>query len=68
MSPLRILGAVGFIEILETWGWGRVRRGWMAGHASVVILGMAAFGTLLSIYLTYLEPFVIQAVCAWCCL
>ena len=66
LLPVGILGAVGYLAILATWGWGRFRRGWMAGHASVVILGMAAFGTLLSIYLTYLEPFVIQAVCAWC--
>lgn len=27
---------------------------------------MTMFGTLFSLYLTYLEPFVIKAVCAWC--
>jgi uncharacterized membrane protein len=27
---------------------------------------MAFFGTLFSLYLTYLEPFVIKAVCMWC--
>jgi uncharacterized membrane protein len=27
---------------------------------------MIAFGTLFSIYLTFLEPFVIGATCAWC--
>jgi len=27
---------------------------------------MTAFGTLFSIYLTFLEPFVIGATCAWC--
>jgi hypothetical protein len=27
---------------------------------------MALFGVLFSIYLTYLELYVIQAVCAWC--
>jgi uncharacterized membrane protein len=30
------------------------------------MFGMAAFGTLFSIYLTFLEPFVIGATCAWC--
>jgi len=30
------------------------------------LLGMTAFGTLFSIYLTFLEPFVIGATCAWC--
>lgn len=64
--PVGILGAVGYLAILAAWGWQRLRNDWLAGHASVVILGMAVFGTLLSIYLTYLEPFVIKAVCAWC--
>jgi uncharacterized membrane protein len=27
---------------------------------------MAIFGTLFSVYLTYLEIFVIHAVCIWC--
>ncbi len=27
---------------------------------------MSIFGTLLSVYLTFLEPFVIGATCAWC--
>jgi len=27
---------------------------------------MALFGTIFSIYLTYLELFVIKAVCMWC--
>jgi uncharacterized membrane protein len=27
---------------------------------------MTVFGTLFSIYLTFLEPFVIGATCAWC--
>jgi uncharacterized membrane protein len=27
---------------------------------------MTGAGVLFSIYLTYLEPFVIRAVCAWC--
>jgi uncharacterized membrane protein len=30
------------------------------------MLGMALFGTLYSIYLTYLEIWVIRAVCIWC--
>jgi uncharacterized membrane protein len=30
------------------------------------MLGMALFGTLYSIYLTYIEIWVIRAVCLWC--
>ncbi|HUM72419.1 MAG TPA: vitamin K epoxide reductase family protein, partial [Chloroflexota bacterium] len=35
-------------------------------RAILALVGMTAFGVLFSIYLTYLEPFVIGAVCAWC--
>ena len=34
--------------------------------AGVGLLGLTLVGTLFSIYLTWLELFVIQAVCAWC--
>ncbi len=37
-----------------------------AGLAPVAFLGLTLFGTLFSIYLTFLEPFVIGATCAWC--
>jgi uncharacterized membrane protein len=30
------------------------------------MFGMAVFGVLYSFYLTYLELFVIRAVCIWC--
>jgi uncharacterized membrane protein len=32
----------------------------------MAVFGMTAFGVLFSLYLTFLEPFVIRAVCAWC--
>jgi uncharacterized membrane protein len=38
----------------------------LAQFAPLVIFGMAFFGVLFSLYLTYLEPFVIRAVCIWC--
>ena len=31
-----------------------------------MIFGMTLFGVLFSIYLTYLELFVIHAICSWC--
>jgi uncharacterized membrane protein len=34
--------------------------------AWLALLAMTFFGTLFSIYLTLLEPFVISATCAWC--
>jgi uncharacterized membrane protein len=64
--PVGVLGAMGYILILAAWFWKRFRTGWLAEHASLAILGTAFLGTLFSLYLTYLEPFVIKAVCAWC--
>ena len=33
---------------------------------SLVLLGVAASGLIFSLYLTYLELFVIKAICQWC--
>lgn len=61
--PIGVLGVVGYIAILAAWGW----RQWREDpRATVVLVGLTGFGVLFSIYLTYLEPFVIGAVCAWC--
>jgi uncharacterized membrane protein len=38
----------------------------LAKPASILFFGMASLAVLFSIYLTYLEPFVIKAVCLWC--
>ncbi len=61
--PIGVLGVMGYLVILATWGWNRWRAD---GRAAFALLGMTSFGVLFSIYLTYLEPFVIGAVCAWC--
>jgi uncharacterized membrane protein len=34
--------------------------------AAIGFWGMAFFAVIFSLYLTYLEPFVIKAVCIWC--
>jgi uncharacterized membrane protein len=64
--PIGVLGLLGFAAILVVWA---VRR-WGAGRASswaaIALLAMTGFGTLFSIYLTFLEPFVIGATCLWC--
>lgn len=66
LIPIGVLGVLGYLAILVTWAiyWlnsGRIGR-W-AGQAMCV---MTAGGALFSIYLTFLEPFVIGATCAWC--
>jgi uncharacterized membrane protein len=64
--PVGLLGAIGYIAILAAWFLGRAGRGRLAALAPVAIFGMALFGVLFSIYLTYIELFVIHAVCIWC--
>jgi uncharacterized membrane protein len=48
------------------WFTSRFGNGKLAGGASLALLGMSLIGTLFSIYLTFLEPFIIGATCAWC--
>jgi uncharacterized membrane protein len=64
--PIGILGLVGYLAILATWLVGRYGAERPARLASQVMLGMTLCGVLFSIYLTFLEPFVIGATCAWC--
>jgi uncharacterized membrane protein len=61
-----LLGVLSYIAILSAWlldHWGSEQ---VADLAKAAIFLMAFFGTLFSIYLTFLEPFVIGATCAWC--
>ena len=64
--PIGTLGLVGYVMILVVWLIGHFHEGRSADYASISLLGMTAFGTLFSFYLTFLEPFVIGATCAWC--
>jgi uncharacterized membrane protein len=72
--PVGVLGALGYLAILAAWLYCRRRSdrlpettgGRLARYAPVAVFGMALFGVLFSLYLTYLEPFVIGAVCVWC--
>jgi uncharacterized membrane protein/thiol-disulfide isomerase/thioredoxin len=64
--PIGALGMVGYVMILSAWIIRRKSDLRMAAYASLVIFGMTSFGALFSIYLTFLEPFVIGATCAWC--
>lgn len=64
--PVGGLGLIGYVAILGTWLITQRATGRNADLATVAIFGMALLGTLFSIYLTFLEPFVIGATCAWC--
>jgi uncharacterized membrane protein len=64
--PIGLMGLAGYVAIMITWLTARHTKGNTADLAALLMFGMAVFGTLFSIYLTFLEPFVIGATCAWC--
>jgi uncharacterized membrane protein len=64
--PIGVLGALTYLAMLSFWAVGHFNRGRLAQLAPLALFGLALFGVLFSLYLTYLEPFVIGAVCAWC--
>jgi len=66
LIPVGGLGLFGYIAILAAWMVGRLNLGWFSHLANFGVFGMALFGNVFSIYLTFLEPFVIGATCAWC--
>ncbi len=66
VMPVGLLGVLGYLGIVAAWLWGRFRDDRLATLTLLMIFGMTLFGVLFSIYLTYLELFVIHAVCSWC--
>jgi uncharacterized membrane protein len=64
--PIGVLGVLGFAAILLAWGVRRWGTGRASSWAAITLLAMTGFGVLFSIYLTFLEPFVIGATCLWC--
>ena len=66
LIPIGALGVVGYAAILLCWLLQMVGPLQIRKLCAIGIWGMAWFGIFFSIYLTFLEPFVIGATCAWC--
>jgi len=64
--PVGLLGLVGYVIVIAGWLAARSGREPITDWARLVVFGVAFTGTIFSIYLTFLEPFVIGATCAWC--
>jgi len=64
--PVGVLGVAGYLAILAAWLYPRLWRNRIATYMPIFVFGMTLSGVLFSLYLTFLEPFVIQAVCIWC--
>ena len=64
--PVGVLGLAGYVMILLAWLLARFGHNGTETLGALALLGMTIAGTLFSAYLTFLEPFVIGATCAWC--
>lgn len=64
--PVALLGLGGYVAILLAWAWGHYRQGGLARLVGPALYAMTFLGVLYSLYLTYLELYVINAVCIWC--
>lgn len=64
--PVGGLGLVGYAAILAAWLFRQYGPKAWSKFFTLAIWVFAWFGILFTIYLTFLEPFVIGATCAWC--
>lgn len=64
--PVGVIGLVGYVAVLTAWVLQRVRTDRIGEMARTALLGGTLAGVVFSAYLTFLEPFVIGATCAWC--
>ena len=64
--PVGVFGLMGYGTILVLWVLRRTGTGDLSRLSTLGLWSASLFGTLFSVYLTFLEPFVIGATCAWC--
>jgi uncharacterized membrane protein len=64
--PVALVGLGGYLLVLAAWLAARRAGGPSRARAFGLAFLLAVGGTLASVVLTFLEPFVIGAVCAWC--
>jgi uncharacterized membrane protein len=64
--PIAVMGMVGYIAIIVAWFFRRFGPASVKRLARLALWGLGIFSVLFSSYLTFLEPFVIGAICAYC--
>ena len=64
--PIGLLGVLVYFILGILWSVAFFGEGNWRSYGLIALWFLTLFGTLFSIYLTYLEPFVIGATCAWC--
>lgn len=66
LLPIGVLGVLGYLMILFCWTlsqYGPIRWRRLTTYCAFIL---SLSGVIFSFYLTFLEPFVIGATCAWC--
>ncbi|MCK5641995.1 MAG: vitamin K epoxide reductase family protein [Gammaproteobacteria bacterium] len=64
--PIGFLGLLGYLTVIILWLVGIKDSSVWKKSADTALWIVTLIGTLFSIYLTFLEPFVIGATCIWC--
>jgi len=64
--PIGVLGIMGYLVIIIIWLAKLLDLSKYTRILNLALFGITLFGLLFSIYLTFLEPFVIGATCIWC--
>ena len=64
--PVGVLGMAGYVGMIGLWLIGLLGRGSAARAGRLGAWVFAVLATAFSVYLTFLEPFVIGATCVWC--
>ena len=64
--PVGLLGVAGYLVIGSAWIAQKAGVGQWKYYGALAAWAFTLFGVLFFIYLTFLEPFVIGATCAWC--
>lgn len=64
--PIAALGMLMYISVLVLAWIGKQKDGLLAEKAGLAIFGFGLLGVLFSGYLTYVELYVIHAICPWC--
>lgn len=66
IMPIGVLGLIGYTALLTVWGVQKIGPKGLRTLSALALWGISLFGVAFSIYLTFLEPFVIGATCMWC--
>ena len=64
--PVGVLGLLGYLVILALWAWQYLSNASLGEKIGWMLPAITFFGVAFSAYLTFLEPFVIGAICMWC--